>query len=263
MNKKINKSKEWLQQQIAIGRSRRDMGKELGVEVGTLTRWAKRLGLRITTPPTRTRRYNVNHHYFDIINTETKAYALGLISTDGCIDKYGWQLKISINKQDADVLDIIQQDMQSECPIGKTKDGRRSLAIYSIDITKGLNKYGIVNNKTFTCPFIELPTKILTLHYIRGAIDGDGSIGTKKRSVRFVTASESFMFGFYNWYLRTYGKRCYVGIEPGINIPKYRFVFGSRDKQFIEDLYKNAHIYMKRKYSNYLKNWISVNKLRK
>jgi hypothetical protein len=100
-------------------------------------------------------------------------------------------------------------------------------------------------------PWPEIPEEY-RLAYIRGIMEGDGSIG---RQCRFVCGSFQFVSGFADWYRGRYGKDFYMKVEnTGVN-PKWRVVFNRRDAQFVHDIYAGATVYMRRKYDRYLKFW--------
>ena len=59
--------------------------------------------------------YVSDTHYFDIIDTEDKAYFLGFIYADGCLFRN--ELKINIHKQDIDILEKLKLFMNSNSKI--------------------------------------------------------------------------------------------------------------------------------------------------
>lgn len=61
-------------------------------------------------------KYDVNIHFFDIIDNEYKAYILGFILADGHISKQG-NLMITLQSKDIDILDKINKAMESNYPI--------------------------------------------------------------------------------------------------------------------------------------------------
>lgn len=64
-------------------------------------------------------RYEINHHYFDEINTEEKAYLLGFFIADGCVKKVQYKHKISYRMsldntiKDAEIMQAFHDNI---CP---------------------------------------------------------------------------------------------------------------------------------------------------
>ena len=68
--------------------------------------------------------YYVNNQYFNTIDSPIKAYALGLIASDGNLYKRNsqqGQIKIYLEKTDEEVLRLILKDMGSTHPIKSTE----------------------------------------------------------------------------------------------------------------------------------------------
>lgn len=122
-----------------------------------------------------------NERYFENIDTDTKAYFLGFIASDGCIyhtDKNKQDiLRICIQKEDISVLKKLKEELMTDKPIHIDRDKYASIEIVSNALCNDLRKYNIVPNKTykFLCPDI-LDDKYI-LPFLRGYVDGDGSVG--------------------------------------------------------------------------------------
>lgn len=124
----------------------------------------------------------LNEHYFESIDSEPKAYYLGLLLTDGNIfikkDKSNRQASISITQKESDnyILKRFLEEVGSKNMIGNDGRGASTVAIRSDIMASDLEKYGIVPTKSL-CSY--LPTgidKSLMSHLFRGIVDGDGSI---------------------------------------------------------------------------------------
>jgi hypothetical protein len=138
------------------------------------------------------RKYAVNEAFFDELNADS-AYILGYIWTDGCIKSFGrgsWGILLECSVKDREILDGIKKTMNSESPVkirrrqlpsGKEIETAK-LNLYSNRLAKALMKYGIIPRKSKADP---LPVGIpdgLVFHFIRGVLDGDGSIGKDSRN---------------------------------------------------------------------------------
>lgn len=124
------------------------------------------------------RQNNVNDNFFDIMN-EIQYWLLGLMASDGSIinNKYitlsqsgkeGYKLILYINKLLAN---------ENEIRVAKTNnENSYSLYFSSPKILEVMKQYNIVSNKTLIYSMPYIPEKFLK-DFIRGYIDGDGSIG--------------------------------------------------------------------------------------
>lgn len=124
---------------------------------------------------------DLEEHYFDEIDSEEKAYFLGLIIADGnvFIDKTGGnrQASISISLQTPDeyILENFKNELKSNTTVVKDKRGCSQIAVRSNILAEGLKKFGIVEKKSFNTSFPENINEKYIRHIVRGIFDGDGS----------------------------------------------------------------------------------------
>jgi len=152
------------------------------------------------------RKHQFDEDFFENIDTEAKAYWLGFIMADGCIEqptKWGRpkRLKIQLSAIDKEHLqkfladinaDIeVEEFMPHESTYGTTPMCR--IQINSVKMCSDLAKYGITRNKTGNESMPELPGHLMR-HFIRGYFDGDGSVTfTEKSSHIGFTSSREFL----------------------------------------------------------------------
>lgn len=173
------------------GMSQKRVGALYNVTQGAVSNLLKRRGIKARSKSeTSGRKYRVNHHYFDSIDTPDKAYWLGFITADGNID--GDCVSIKLNRVDRDHLVMFMRCMESSACVtdGINNFGvNYSLArIHSTAIATALRGHGVTGNKTWTIkPWHGSPE--LMPHYWRGVIDGDGWVSTSAngRTKRFYT----------------------------------------------------------------------------
>lgn len=248
--KRINITKETFFEQIDSGFTSRQIAKNLSVSMDTVRRRLKQLNIinpNKTKINYKCKGYTFDKHYFDHVDDQFKAYYLGFIGADGCIEKT-WGLKIKIRKRDEEILKRFQALTSFTGPI--SDDGIDvAIRLYSIDLVKSLSNYGVVRNKTKIYEFAKNIPEPLIHHYLRGIIDGDGSVAKRGYAVKLVTGSESFYQGFLSWYQTRYHMTPWNKCEDG---RKWRFNFVLRDRQFVNDLYNDAQIYLARKRDLYL-----------
>lgn len=180
------------------------VAKSFGVSLRPITRILKKNNVELTN-----RRFEVNHNYFEKIDTEEKAYWLGFLYADGCVrkTKTGSQLILKLSVKDEDHLNLFKKNIQSEHKItyykNKTisKKGTPStsdsciIRINSNKIVEDLISHGCVPRKTFTIDKPNIDEKFYK-DFIRGYYDGDGNFfyseKTKVSAVTIVCASEKF-----------------------------------------------------------------------
>jgi len=163
-----------------------DLGKEYGVQGQTVCSLLKRRGIaRLPCHCGPNRKYPLNQNYFSIINTEDKAYFLGLMYADGCNNDLQHKISISLQEQDKEILEKFCKYLETDRPLyyfvnkpEKSKNNAYKLNIASKKLCSDLSKLGCVPRKSLILKF---PTNdqvpdYLIRHFMRGYFDGDGCI---------------------------------------------------------------------------------------
>lgn len=203
----------------------------------------------------------VNENYFSIIDTEDKAYFLGLLFADGCVvDTTPWQkvLTISLQAQDKHILESMKNYLNFNGNIRlKKRHQPHHLDQYVLSITSNklcddLIKLGCTPRKSKTAIYPEINEKLIK-HFVRGLFDGDGSISTfpnrngKTKSFRFdVSGTLSICSGIKQAFINQVGLN-----DRKIIDRKNVYVFavsGNKNIRKIYDyLYRDANIFLTRK----------------
>lgn len=119
------------------------------------------------------RRYHPNHNYFDVIDTEEKAYLLGFFAADGCNTESRNLLRVGVNIRDADMIRRFQTAISPDCALQQCGE-ILTFQVSSPQLSRRLTELGCPSRKTFSVTYpADLP-KDLHRHYIRGVLDGDG-----------------------------------------------------------------------------------------
>lgn len=133
-------------------------------------------------------KYSFDKNFFKTIDTQEKAYWLGFIYADGCVEKHG--LSILLSTDDIDHIEKFKNDLKSTHPIasraqpikdkGKIVRIQNSsrIRISSIELAADLIRLGVFYNKSKILKFPnedQVPAKFIH-HFMRGYFDGDGSI---------------------------------------------------------------------------------------
>ena len=207
--------------------------------------------------------------FFKSIDTEVKAYILGLLYADGCLYKYDngkyrpcQGFSIGLNEKDLYMIERIRNELKSEHKIKKSNHGKNgytnngfySIAINRKDVYKDLKLIGLDNKNKF--PLID---KSLMNHFIRGVFDGDGcvSIRPSKNEKHNYYAAEVHLMAEKDFLIEMIS---IIYKDTGIKFsdPKeVRNIYRSRKSgainilKFKEYLYKDATIYLQRKYEKF------------
>ena len=143
------------------------------------------------------RKHHFDQRYFNVINTEEKAYWLGFLYADGCVthsnktDKKPNRVKINLSSKDHEHLiafcDAIKYTGKIEMinPIGTFSTNSISrLAVNSTSMCEDLIALGCHQSKTFSITMPNIPNHLIR-HFIRGYFDGDGSISGTRELAKF------------------------------------------------------------------------------
>ena len=139
----------------------------------------------------------MNYNYFDSIDTEEKAYWLGFIFADGNISKSeriykgkikkgNYRFEVSLKDTDREHLEKFAKEIsfEKEIKISQTNSKAKRCRLYfnNKHFWNTLNNYGCTPNKSLTLKFPNISIfkdTSLIKHFIRGYVDGDGSIAYK------------------------------------------------------------------------------------
>jgi len=205
-------------------------------------------------------KYEIDDTFFDVIDTEEKAYVLGFIVADGNVGKERQAIVISLNQQDEDVLVKIAKTMKSTHPIKRfIKDKKYNHCLISLNSKKlklAIEKLGVLPAKSLTMDstvFSHVPQE-LKRHFLRGYFDGDGSmtLGAKYSSgVKFliqIIGTEDFLTETFQREFPSTNK-----LMKYKTCDMYCWKISSKQKvlDFLSYLYDDATIYLDRKYNKF------------
>src|SRR5574343_1528145 len=168
------------------GKSSIEISNITGLHRTSITRILKRNGIARRSLSKSHQKYEINEYFFDIIDSEEKAYVLGFIYADGNLTRN--QLEICIQEGDKDILEKISKLIY---PKGKPLGYRPSrdtkfnditysckpqyrLTIINEKIKNSITKLGVTPNKSLNITFPKNIEKKFHRHFIRGYFDGDG-----------------------------------------------------------------------------------------
>lgn len=208
----------------------------------------------------------VKQDFFKIIDTEEKAYFLGLMASDGSVSSSG-RISLSLSEKDSYLIEIFKKIINSDHKLctnkkkidnfGYSSKPMVSFAFSSQEMSADLALHGVIPNKTYTGLSLPNIQKDLILHFFRGYFDGDGSIsiseGVRKDGFKYKNSNFSITSKTRS-ILDDFSK---ILFENCINnkISKYKnkecfslIVSGFRNCEKLKHiLYENSTIFLKRK----------------
>lgn len=261
---------QYILKEYQKGRSLTEISNELNIAKSTANYLFKECGGQTRSLREINLKNKANENFFSKIDTEEKAYWLGFFYADGyIISKRKWQnykIGIKLSVEDINHLRKFKKDIEYT---GEVKIFQRRKRYYknekdicNIDISSNklaedLIKNGCVENKTLILkyPSKDIIPECLEKHFIRGLIDGDGCIciDKNKNFVLNFTGTKSMCEGV----LRFFNKE---NIKLRKRFPErfnnnYSFNIKSRNQVpiLLSIIYKDATVYLDRKYEKYLK----------
>lgn len=208
---------------------------------------------------------NLKHDFFSVIDSPEKAWLLGFLWTDGSVRKVSdksCQIRLSIQMQDEPMIDKIKNWLHIDT---KTLYDRREnkecagIEFISNQIFEDISKYGIVPNKTYVTNSLHIDKipEQFQRDYIRGIFDGDGILSfagdINEVSCGFISHFYESVAEFQTFVDNKIDKTVHniIITEKGKSYTHWR---GRKQVTKILDLlYKDATVYLPRKYEKYLK----------
>ena len=149
-----------------------------------ITKTLRRRGEHIRTYSENNRRYSLNEHYFDNIDSPSKAYLLGMLYADGCNHTDHYSITLSLQECDKEVVKFMKSEVEYEGPLRiielKKKNPKYQnqcrICINDQHMSLQLERLGVVQAKSLIIKFPDFISGELMPHFVRGYFDGDGSI---------------------------------------------------------------------------------------
>lgn len=238
-------------------RSLTKLGEKYGVKRQTLSKYIKERGFEIINQQNRCR---INPNVFDKIDTEEKAYWLGFIYADGNISYEGNRFEINLSIKDITHLIKLKNFLEYEDDIRVETHKEFGTEICRLSVRnkilwESLNNKGCTPRKSLTLMFPNLnifnDLKLIN-HFIRGYVDGDGSLGIyNNRESLSILGTESFLIKIQEL-LKIDG---YIRNKSTENFKNEAFELkysSLKARKVARILYENSNIYLERKYNIYI-----------
>jgi len=240
--------------------SQRKIARRRNVGKTTINTWTAELGFKHV-------KHTVNDRFFDLL-TEDVAYLLGFIYADGNISwnpqKGYYCLTITAAAKDKEHLEKMRAMLSSTKPLlFSSKTNSYRLIVNNKYLCERLMMLGVLPRKSLTVQFPQFIPSDHLRHFIRGVIDGDGTVYylNRKRSpyfsIRIYSGSEEFVTGIKKEVKNT------IGIDANIRKRRNANIYGAeytcaRGKILANYIYKNATFFLERKYLPYKNNVLEV-----
>lgn len=210
---------------------------------------------------------DVNEHFFEKIDNEFSAYFLGLIISDGNVFKDNTNrqssISITLDSNDEYILDKFKKSVNTNTKVSQDGRGCSQIAVRSNIMADDLANYGVVPKKSFNTYLPNISNEYMS-HLIRGIFDGDGSILMKpspkndgrNRYLHTISfcGTHKLMQDISNYIY----DNLKLNVKPKVYDYKNRLlsefkIANIHDIEMLgEYMYKDASIYLYRKYDKYL-----------
>lgn len=263
---------EWIPEAIKLyneGMSYSMLAEKYGMNRKTISNYLRAAGNKSNTkwmpkviPIEKFRKYDYTYaeQLYDKVDTEEKAYWLGFLYADGQVSYCKNTIELSLKESDLGAIEAFRSFWHlDDKKIQKKvkKNGNKEYIGYrftldSAKIKNDLIRLGCPDRKTFC---IKFPTKeqvpeSLIHHFIRGYFDGDGCVthGSTSKITIEMLGTEDFLEGYREWTGLHHNKIC--GFNHSVI---RRLAYGGPYAVYILDkIYKNASIFLQRKYDKYM-----------
>ena len=235
-----------------------EIAEKLGCSYSNIGKRLKKAGINYERDyskqrlPSRINRHKINESFFETIDSESKAYFLGLMYSDGSVSKNQFYLKL----KDEDIILKFRNALECDYPVKKVSYGGYNayiLVVSSQTSCNNLIKQGCFINKTKVIRLAKLKEDLYK-HFIRGFFDGDGCLQLQDKiyHCRFDLASASKEFledvrPIITTHAKTNG---YLGKETNYDVWHLNYS-GHQVVQILDWLYKDSNYYLIRKYNKY------------
>lgn len=198
---------------------------------------------------------SLNENVFDTLTPES-LYWIGFLYADGHVRKEGAEFSIEVEIELKDINHLVKLATFFECnkePKQYT-DNSCTLRIYSKRLQEKLRELGLSHDKSWTAKPHELLKN--SRDFWRGVVDGDGGVYSHPSGKTgtiphiFCCGTLETIFDFAIFCNKETGvKDKYPTKAPGVYRISY---YGEDAKKVLHLLYKDAAVYLDRKYNKYL-----------
>lgn len=212
----------------------------------------------------------LNHDYFEVIDTEEKAYWLGFLTADGCVQHHknkgeSYSIRLELKTSDKYMVENFANAIETDRIVRdyiKDKKSTSYITVFSKKMFNDLGKHNVIPNKTLSLENIPntIPDELIR-HFIRGYFDGDGTVYNY-----ICKGKNKLVFGFYGTekFLNSIKSRLIednvivseanVYNQKEANVSMLLYTIRDDIKRFFDYIYSDSSIYLTRKYDKFKQN---------
>lgn len=221
----------------------------LHISRGRLSTYLKKQNIEVIN---RQNSHPIYSNIFDTIDTEEKAYWLGFLYADGYVSSKTNHIELTLSIKDYTHILKFANFINYQGSIGKN-DIKVRVSFQDKKMHQDLIDKGCVPNKSLilTFPTNDIVPDNLVVHFVRGYIDGDGYIGMHTNNfgrLSITCGSIDFikdLIKIMQW------KEKRIRKDKRSNAYNVEWA-GLYVTNMLEQLYKNATVYLNRKQEKYL-----------
>lgn len=243
------------------GATVRDVAKLFDIGEKRASDILKKHNVNILMSCERQSKYSLNEKYFDCIDTQDKAYLIGLLYADGC--NCNNNISICLQERDKDILEKMNSAIGSDRPLRfidySNRDGncqnQYCLSITNKYMSQQLSFLGMIRNKSLVLEFPMWLRKDLYSHFLRGYFDGDGSVSKNYHNAKLsIVSTENFCKTVQD-ILRNnidINTSIYLCHKNTSTTTRTLQISGRKQiRKFLDYIYQDANLYLQRKYDIY------------
>ena len=266
----IKSARKWTDKEIEYlknnykDKTYKEMTKDLNRSKAAIDIKINRLGLVKSN-------YNYDYSFFNVIDTEEKAYWLGFISADGCVtineETQSCELCIRLQASDFEHLKKFNKALKGNVQVtfnkrlcsftGKTYP-MCNIRYYCKEMVYDLLKYNVIPAKSLVIKYPNNIPKELEKHYIRGYFDGNGCLSISKKNNNNFSCSIACGSKEYTYELskklNKHNIATFIYKQKKSNCYQLNIKGGKKGcLKFLDYMYKDSTIYLDRKFNRYKK----------
>ena len=240
--------------------------KEMHCGLKTVDNIIKKYNLKKFSKSQRRRKYDIDEHYFENIDTANKAYSLGMFYSDGTVGSNTNIISISLQSRDKDIIDKLNHEFGGDRKLTFIELNNKNpnwqnqymLSINCKVMHDDLIKHGCVPKKSLILEFPKDVDEQYIRDFCRGVFDGDGNISKNEYRCTLIS-TESFCKSLQDIVKKELGINSSIFYchdeEKSTRI--FQVAGKYQVKKFLDWLYQDSDLYLDRKYNQYIEKYYS------
>ncbi len=236
-----------------------EIAKILGMHHTSVSNILKRMGV-VARPNMGNKQYSFDNTFFDKMDTQEKAYVLGILMADGNYFKHSNRISIGLQIGDREILEKIKTVLKSNHPLTKiTQNGPRrktpgeflQLGLCDSNFSMKAEALGLVERKSLILDFPSCVPSHLMPHFVRGYFDGDGCAHIQKTNlIMTFVGTLQMCSGIKSFFETVFKEEVGYLYQPRKNKNTFTLFLNGNCKTIkaFDAIYTDASIFMDRKF---------------